>query len=109
MGRRVVLEHPVVADWAEHLDPRAGELVAERDRVVAGVEDEERDLTVVGQEHEEDADLAERGRGRVAAWDETHRVERLGPRVVRPAELAHPLLATPATIGWPAECRDAEW
>jgi hypothetical protein len=95
MGMRVVIKHPVVSDPTKHLDPFAGELVAESDRVVASVEDEERDLGVLGQEHEESADLADRGCGRIAASNKTHRVERLGPRVVRPAELAHPLITPP--------------
>ncbi|MHB1504099.1 MAG: hypothetical protein ACYCTL_08310 [Acidimicrobiales bacterium] len=65
MSRRVVVEHPVVADPTAHLDALAAKFVAERYAVVAGAEDEGRDLTVLGQERYEPADLSDAGSGRV--------------------------------------------
>lgn len=76
----------------EHLDPLAFEVVADRDPVVAGIEDEQRHFLLVRKEPDEAPDLSDRGSGRVFTRHEAHGVKRLGPRVVRPAELAHPLV-----------------
>lgn len=60
--------HAVVADAAQHLGAGVGEFVAERDRVVAGIEHEHRDVAAVTEHGDEPADLIDGGVGRVGCW-----------------------------------------
>jgi len=48
--RWVGVEDPVVADPAEHLGTQVFQIVTDRDRVIAGIEDEQRDVAVCGKE-----------------------------------------------------------
>ena len=90
--RRVGVEDPVVADAAQHLAAHVGEFVADGDRVVAGVEHEQRHLAVVAEQLDEAADLLDGGGGRVAGGRDPAHVQRRGPAVGRPVELADPLV-----------------
>ena len=49
-GRRIGVEDPVVPNPTQHLGPGVREAIGEGDRVVASVEDEERHVTVTGQQ-----------------------------------------------------------
>jgi hypothetical protein len=59
--RGIGVEDAVVADAAEHLDPLPSEVVTDGNRVIAGVEDEQRHLAVFWQEADEATDLFDGG------------------------------------------------
>ena len=92
---RVGVEDAVVADAAEHLCPATAEVVAHRDRVVAGVEDEQRHLVVTGQQPDETAELVDGGIRRIRQGRDAAHVDRRRPAVRRPRELADPLVVPP--------------
>lgn len=58
-GRWIGIEDSVVANTAEHLGTNAGEIVPDGDRVITGVEDEQRDGTRCRQEGNEALHLAD--------------------------------------------------
>jgi hypothetical protein len=66
--------------------------VGQPDGVVAGIEHEQRHVAVVTHEPAQVADLGDRGVGGVGAHREATGVDRRGPRVGRPVELADPLI-----------------
>jgi hypothetical protein len=59
--RRIRVEDAVVADAAENLGASTGEVVTDGNRVIAGVEHEQRDLAVFWQEADEATDLFDGG------------------------------------------------
>ena len=75
----------------ENLATDLGEVVTQGDRVVAGVEDEERKLFSVWKKSDHLADLCDGGGRRVLAWCDSHDVKRRCPRVKGPVQLADPL------------------
>jgi hypothetical protein len=106
--RWVGIEDAVVADPAEHLGTQVFQIVTDRDRVIAGIEDEQRDVAVCGKETDESAHLVDAGRRRVHKRRDALCIERCGPGVRCPVELADPLVGPSWTIGWPAECLEVE-
>ena len=93
LGRRGVgVEDAVVADADHDLGAGVGQLVAERGRVVAGVEDEHRRRSVGGQQVDQAADLGHGGGGGVGAGRDAHRVQRGGPGIHGPVQLGDPLI-----------------
>ena len=75
-GGRVAVKDAVVADAAEDLDALAGEVVADSDAVVAGVEDKQGHLVVLGKESDEAADLLDGGVGGIGRGCDALHVER---------------------------------
>jgi hypothetical protein len=59
--RRIRVEDAVVADAAENLDPLPGEVVTDGNRVIAGVEHEQRHLAVSWEQADEATDLFDSG------------------------------------------------
>jgi hypothetical protein len=55
--RWVGIEDAVVADPAEHLGTHVFQVVTDSDPVIAGIEDEQRDVVVCGKEADESAHL----------------------------------------------------
>ena len=90
--RRLGVGMEVAADPDQRLGPGAGQPGAEGDGVVAGVEDEQRDGLVLGQEPHEAFHLVDGGRGGVLAGGDAPGVEGGGPAVGRPVELGDPLI-----------------
>jgi hypothetical protein len=85
----------IVADPADHLASFGREVVADPDRVVAGVEHEHRHLAVGGKQRDESAELGDRGGGRVLCRRDPTDVDRCGPAVGSPRQLADPLVVPP--------------
>lgn len=75
------VEDAVVANAAQDLGVDVGEVVADRDGVVAGVEHEHRCVLLVGQEREESADLCDRGVGVGVGGSDAGHVGGRGARV----------------------------
>ncbi len=73
------VEHPLGADPHEDLGSGVGQSVAERGRVVSGVEDEHRDVCLGGEQPHEAADLVERDVGGVVARRDARDVNGGGP------------------------------
>jgi len=69
------MEHPVGADTDQDLRPGARQPGAEGDWVIAGVEDEQRDGPILGQELDEAFHLFDGGRGGVLAGGDATGVE----------------------------------
>ena len=67
--------------------------MADGDRVVTGVEDEERDPTVLFQELDQAFDLGDRRLGGIGGRRNAHDVERSGPAVGIEVHLGDPLVA----------------
>ena len=86
------MEDPVRADAHKHLGARLGQPGADGDGVVAGVEDEQRHVTLVGKQIHEVAHLGDGGRRGVLAGRDASGIEGSGPAVRRPIELADPLI-----------------
>jgi hypothetical protein len=66
--------------------------VAGGDRVIAGVEDEKRDLDVTRQESDQAAELGDGGAYGVEEGCDAEHIERGRPRVMGPLQLADPLI-----------------
>jgi hypothetical protein len=90
--RRVGVKDPVVANPGEAFAALVGQAMANGDRVVASVEDEQRYFPVVGKESDETADLFGGGSDGVLERRDPLHVEGRGPRVECPVQLANPLI-----------------
>ena len=90
-GRRIGIDDPIVADPGEELDPGVAEAVSDGDRVVAGVEDEQRRLTIGGKHVDQSADLVGGGCGCVLLGCDPPDVDWRRPAVGRERQLADPL------------------
>ena len=88
----VGIEDPVGADADQHAGPGVRQSGAERDRIVAGVEHEQWQLTVVGEAPDEALHLGDGCCHRVRARRDAPGVEGGGPAVGCPVELADPLI-----------------
>jgi hypothetical protein len=58
---RISIKDAIVTNASEHLAAHVGQVMADGDRVIAGVEDEERDFSLAGQEPDEAPDLLNGG------------------------------------------------
>jgi len=89
------VEDPARRDADEDLGANVGERLGERGAVIAGVEDEQRHLPVRREPPDEPLHLGNGGVGGVHLRAEAQHVCRRGPGVLRPTELADPLIAPP--------------
>ena len=89
---RISIKDTVVANSSERFAAHLGQVVTNGDRVIAGIEDKQRDFFLTAEESDETADLLDgRCRG-VEERCDAHHVEGGGPRIVGPAQLADPLI-----------------
>jgi len=95
----VGVEDAVAADADQDLRGGVGQCGADRDRVVAGVEDEHRHLAVVGQALREPGDLLDGERCGIAGGWDPRGVYRRGPGVEGPVELGDPLVGPAGADG----------
>src|SRR5665811_90929 len=93
------MEDPRGGDPHQHLRAGVSEPITERDAVVAGVEDEERDLTVIGQQGDEPLHLIDGGGHTIHGRREAQGVEWSCPAVRSPVQLADPLIGPPGHDG----------
>ena len=93
--RGICVKDTIVAYTRERLNPHVGQVVSNANRVVTGIEDEERDFSPVSQESDEPPDLLD---GRCGGVDErcnAHDVKGCRPRVRGPVQLTDPLIGPP--------------
>ena len=93
------MKDPRRADSHQHFGPGGTEPMANGDAVVAGIEHEERDLSVRRQQAYEALHLVDGGGCCIHGRCDALGVERGGPAARRPVQLADPLMGPPTTMG----------